>query len=107
MEWIPIAIALAAVCLPLVGALIGMYYKQQGLRRDVDGNRTSYKEAAKELRQELRQEYHEVRQELHELENEWKERWSNHMVMNNDVLDRLARIETKQDILLKNGIHRD
>ena len=80
-------------------ALIGMYYRLQSLSGDV----TDLKKDFELVHERITRKDDHLDKRLSELHKEWEGRWVSVGAMQTDILDRLARIETKQDILLKNG----
>ena len=80
-------------------AIIGMYYRLQSLRGDV----TDLKKDFELVHERITRKDDHLDKRLSDLDKEWEGRWVSVGAMQTDILDRLARIETKQDILLKNG----
>ena len=84
-------------------AIIGMYYRQQGLRGEVNDLKREHREGLELVHERITRKDDHLDKRLSELAKEWEGRWQNIGAMQTAILDRLARIETKQDILLKNG----
>lgn len=84
-------------------AIIGMYYRQQGLRADVTDLKKHHQDDFELVHERITRKDEHYDKRLSDLDKEWEGRWVSIGAMQTDILDRLARIETKQDIMLANG----
>ena len=84
-------------------AIIGMYYRQQSLSGAVTDLKKKHQEDFEVVHERITRKDDHLDKRLSELDKEWEGRWVSIGAMQTDILDRLARIETKQDILMANG----
>ena len=84
-------------------AVIGMYYRQQGLRGEVTEFKKKQETDLETVHKRITRKDDHYDRRLSELDKEWEGRFSGVGVMQTDILERLARIETQLDLLLGDG----